>query len=66
MDVLPTIKLEIVVVDSLLDSAAAAVVKGAKIGKIGDGEFSSLTWTNPSALGPKERAKKPINSLTKL
>ena len=38
VDFLPKIKVEIVVADSLLDSAVAAIVKGAKTGKIGDGK----------------------------
>src|ERR1700751_5865869 len=38
VDFLPKIKLEIVVSDSLADSAVAAIVKAAKTGKIGDGK----------------------------
>ncbi len=39
VDFLPKIKLEIVVTDELVDSAASAVVKAAKTGKIGDGKI---------------------------
>ena len=39
VDYLPKIKIEIVVVDSILDSATAAIVKAAKTGKIGDGKI---------------------------
>jgi nitrogen regulatory protein PII len=38
VDFLPKIKIEVVVADSLLDSALAAIVKSAKTGKIGDGK----------------------------
>jgi len=38
VDFLPKIKIEVVVTDSLLDSALAAIVKSAKTGKIGDGK----------------------------
>ncbi len=38
VDFLPKIKIEVVVTDSLLDSAVAAIVKSAKTGKIGDGK----------------------------
>ncbi|MGB8353571.1 MAG: P-II family nitrogen regulator [Chthoniobacteraceae bacterium] len=39
VDYLPKIKIEIVVIDSILDSATAAIVKAAKTGKIGDGKI---------------------------
>jgi len=39
VDYLPKIKIEIVVVDSILDSATTAIVKAAKTGKIGDGKI---------------------------
>ncbi len=38
VDFLPKIKIEVVLADSLLDSAVAAIVKAAKTGKIGDGK----------------------------
>jgi len=38
VDFLPKIKLELVVADSRLDTAVAAIIKGAKTGKIGDGK----------------------------
>ena len=38
VDFLPTIKIEVVVTDSLLEGALAAIVKSAKTGKIGDGK----------------------------
>ena len=38
VDFLPKIKVELVVADSRLDAAVAAIVKAAKTGKIGDGK----------------------------
>ena len=38
VDFLPKIKIEVVVTDTLVDSAVAAIVKAAKTGKIGDGK----------------------------
>ena len=38
VDFLPKIKIEVVVTDSLLDGALAAIAKSAKTGKIGDGK----------------------------
>lgn len=38
VDFLPKIKIEVVVSDSLTESALSAIVKAAKTGKIGDGK----------------------------
>jgi len=38
VDFLPKIKIDLVVADSQLDAAVAAIVKAAKTGKIGDGK----------------------------
>lgn len=38
VDFLPKIKIEVVVTDGVVDGAAAAIVKAAKTGKIGDGK----------------------------
>jgi nitrogen regulatory protein P-II 1 len=38
-DFLPKIRIEIVVADNYAEAAVAAVVKGAKTGKIGDGKI---------------------------
>ncbi len=38
VDFLPKIKIEVVLADSALESALAAIVKAAKTGKIGDGK----------------------------
>jgi len=39
VDLLPKIKLEIVLDDSLVDKAVAAIIKNAQTGKIGDGKI---------------------------
>jgi len=39
VDFLPKIKLELVVPDSSVDTAIAAIIKAAKTGKIGDGKI---------------------------
>lgn len=39
VDFLPKIKVEIVLSDSLLESAMEAIIKAAKTGKIGDGKI---------------------------
>jgi nitrogen regulatory protein P-II 1 len=39
VDLLPKIKLELVVLDELLDKAVQTIVKAAQTGKIGDGKI---------------------------
>ena len=39
VDFLPKVKVEVVLADSLVDSAVDAIVKAAKTGKIGDGKI---------------------------
>ena len=39
VDFLPKIKIEVVLSDSLVEQAVAAIVKAAKTGKIGDGKI---------------------------
>ena len=39
VDFLPKLKLEIVLADSLIDNAVAAIIKAAHTGKIGDGKI---------------------------
>ncbi len=38
-DFLPTVKVDVVIPDTLLDSAIDAIVKAARTGKIGDGKI---------------------------
>jgi nitrogen regulatory protein PII len=39
VDFLPKIKIEVVLIDSLVESTVAAVINAAKTGKIGDGKI---------------------------
>jgi len=39
VDFLPKIKLEVVLVDSLVDAASKSIINAAKTGKIGDGKL---------------------------
>ena len=39
VDVLPTLKLDLVVADNQLATAVQAIIRGAKTGKIGDGKI---------------------------
>jgi len=38
VDFLPKIKIEVILMDNQVDMAVAAIIKGAKTGKIGDGK----------------------------
>ncbi len=42
VDFLPKVKLEIILGEALVDKAIAAILKGAKTGKIGDGKIFVL------------------------
>jgi nitrogen regulatory protein P-II 1 len=46
VDLIPKVKLEIVVPDSLLNAAVNAILKAAKTGKIGDGKIFVSTMDN--------------------
>jgi nitrogen regulatory protein P-II 1 len=46
VDLIPKVKLEIVVPDSLLDATVNAILKTAKTGKIGDGKIFISTVDN--------------------
>jgi len=39
VDFLPKLKIEVVITDSQVEPAVAAIIKGAKTGKIGDGKI---------------------------
>ncbi|MBK7998554.1 MAG: P-II family nitrogen regulator [Verrucomicrobia bacterium] len=39
VDFLPKLKVELVITDDLVERAVAAIIKGAKTGKIGDGKI---------------------------
>jgi nitrogen regulatory protein P-II 1 len=60
VDFLPKIKIEIVVADSMIDSAVAAIVKAAKTGKIGDGKVFVSTIQNAVRIRTEETGEKAI------
>jgi nitrogen regulatory protein PII len=60
VDFLPKIKLEIVAPDERVDSAVAAIVKGAKTGKIGDGKVFVSTIEEAIRIRTDERGDKAV------
>jgi nitrogen regulatory protein P-II 1 len=60
VDFLPKIKLEIVAPDERVDSAVAAIVKGAKTGKIGDGKVFVSSIEDAIRIRTDERGDKAV------
>ncbi len=60
VDFLPKVKLEIVVMDSLLEQACNVIVKAAKTGKIGDGKIFILPIENVIRIRTSEEGEKAI------
>jgi len=60
VDFLPKIKLEIVVADSLLDSAVGAIIKAAKTGKIGDGKVFVSTVEQSVRIRTEEKGDQAL------
>jgi len=60
VDFLPKIKLEIVAPDERVDSAVAAIVKGAKTGKIGDGKVFVSGIEDAIRIRTDERGDKAV------
>jgi len=60
VDFLPKIKLEVVLADSLLDSAIGAVLKAAKTGKIGDGKVFVLPVEEAVRIRTEEKGDSAI------
>lgn len=60
VDFLPKIKIEIVLAESLLDSALAAIVNAAKTGKIGDGKVFVLPIEEAVRIRTGETGEKAI------
>jgi nitrogen regulatory protein P-II 1 len=60
VDFLPKIKLEVVAVDSLVDTAVAAIIKTAKTGKIGDGKIFILNVDEAVRIRTEETGEKAI------
>ena len=60
VDFLPKIKIDLVVADSQLDAAVAAIVKAAKTGKIGDGKVFVLPVDEVVRIRTEETGDKAI------
>ena len=60
VDFLPKIKVEIVLIDGLVDSAASAIVKAAKTGKIGDGKIFISTVEEAVRIRTEETGDKAV------
>jgi nitrogen regulatory protein PII len=60
VDFLPKIKLEVVLVDELVEKAVAAVVKAAKTGKIGDGKVFISPVTEAVRIRTEETGEKAV------
>ena len=60
VDFLPKMKLEIIVGSSLVDKAVAAILKGAKTGKIGDGKIFVLPVDEAIRIRTEDKGEKAI------
>jgi nitrogen regulatory protein PII len=60
VDFLPKIKLEVVLADSLLESAVKAIVNSAKTGKIGDGKIFILDVDEAIRIRTEETGEKAV------
>ncbi len=60
VDFLPKIKLDLVVADSRVDAAVAAIVKAAKTGKIGDGKIFVSTVEQAVRIRTEEKGDTAI------
>src|SRR5712664_1069262 len=60
VDFLPKIKIELVVADSLVEGAVAAIVKAAKTGKIGDGKVFVSPIENAIRIRTEETGERAV------
>ncbi len=60
VDFLPKIKMEIVLADSKVEEAVAAIVKAAKTGKIGDGKVFVSPIENAIRIRTEETGEKAV------
>ena len=60
VDFLPKIKLEVVLADSLLDTAVKAIINSAKTGKIGDGKIFILDVDEAIRIRTEETGEKAV------
>jgi nitrogen regulatory protein P-II 1 len=60
VDFLPKVKIEVVLVDSLIDKAVETIVKAAKTGKIGDGKIFVLPVEDAIRIRTEEKGDKAV------
>jgi nitrogen regulatory protein P-II 1 len=60
VDFLPKIKLEVVLADSLLETAVKAIINSAKTGKIGDGKIFILDVDEAIRIRTEETGEKAV------
>jgi nitrogen regulatory protein P-II 1 len=60
VDFLPKLKLEVVVADSQVDAAVAAIIRGAKTGKIGDGKIFVSPVEDAIRIRTEERGESAV------
>jgi nitrogen regulatory protein PII len=60
VDFLPKVKLEIVLPDERVDAAVAAIIQGAKTGKIGDGKVFVLPVESATRIRTEERGNQAV------
>jgi nitrogen regulatory protein P-II 1 len=60
VDFLPKIKIEVVMADSLVESATAAIVAAAKTGKIGDGKIFVMSVDEAIRIRTDETGDKAV------
>ncbi len=60
VDFLPKVKLEIILGDALVDKAIAAILKGAKTGKIGDGKIFVLPVDEAIRIRTEDKGEKAV------
>jgi nitrogen regulatory protein PII len=60
VDFLPKIKLDIVLADDQVDAAVAAIIKGAKTGKIGDGKVFVTAIENAIRIRTEETGDEAV------
>jgi len=60
VDFLPKLKIELVIVDSLVEKAVEAIVKSARTGKIGDGKVFVSTVENAVRIRTEETGEQAV------
>ncbi|MDR2463707.1 MAG: P-II family nitrogen regulator [Verrucomicrobiales bacterium] len=60
VDFLPKVKIEVVIVDTLVDKAVEVIAKTAKTGKIGDGKIFVLPVDDAIRIRTEEHGEKAV------